>query len=77
MYFFLCVWLLGARVSQSQVLCKFIRSITEDEVTAQVSAEAMFQTSIMQVPGSHLGPDTDYPDLVVRGFYCSLPNTKI
>lgn len=71
------LWLSEVRVSQSQVLCKFISSIAEDEVTAQVSVAAMFQTSIMQVPGSHLGPDTDYPDLVVRGFYYSLSNIKI
>ena len=58
-------------------LCKFIRSITEDEVPAQVSVVAMFQTSIMHVPGSHLRPDTDYPELVFRGFYYSLLNTKI
>jgi hypothetical protein len=57
-------------------LCKCICSIAEDEVTAQVSVVAMIQTSIIQVPGSHLGPDTDYPDLVVRGLYYSLPNTK-
>ena len=71
------MWLLEALVSQSQVLCKFIRSITEDEVTAQVSVAAVFQTSIMQVPGSHLGSDTDYLDLVFLGFYYSLPNNKI
>jgi hypothetical protein len=32
-------------------LCKFFYSITEDKVPAQVSVAAVFQTSIMQVPG--------------------------
>lgn len=60
-----------------KLLRKFIRSITEDEVTAQISVAALFQTSIMQVPGSHLGPDTDYLDLVVSGFSYSLTNNNI
>ena len=46
-------------------------------MTAKVREAAVFQSCIMQVPGSHVGPDTDYHDLVVRGFYYSLPNTKI
>ena len=71
------MWLSEALVSQSRVLCEFVRSIAEEEVTAQVSVAVMFHTSIMQVPGSRLGLDTDYPDLVVGGFYYSLPNTVI
>lgn len=69
LYFSILMWFLEARVRVShRFSSKCIRSITADEMIAQVRVAVMLQTCIMQVPGSYRGPDTDYPDLVVRGF---------